>query len=200
MTASGQRGSSVVADGDELDFNYTGLHAFGFLTGGAAPPSEVMDRIRELGRPPAGPVIWSGTFVGDYLGLVHARVESLGELQDLIEGPFWERGMRGRWAIERRVAERKDGTRSVRVGVKRATPEFIAVSSVTVERDRLSEVIAAVVDIPTVRGASVVFGQADLLVQLGGDDFESVATSVEDDLQKVAGILHTATAFSDGRR
>ena len=190
----------MAADGDELDTNYTGLHAFGFLTGGAAPPAEVMDRVRDLGRPPAGPVIWSGTFVGEYLGLVHARVETLGELQDLIEGPFWERGMRGRWAVERRVAERKDGTRSVRVGVKRATPEFIAISTVTVERGALSDVIAAVVDIPTFRGGSVVFGHADLLVQLGGEDLESVAASVEDDLQRIPGIAHTSTAFSDGRR
>jgi hypothetical protein len=190
----------VADDTTGTEYHYTGLHAFGFLKGGSRSPDDVIAGLRDLGAPPAGPVIWAGTFVGDYLGLVHARVERLADLHDLIEGPFWERGMRGTWAIERRVAERKDGTRSVRVGAKRATPEFIAISSVTVERGALQAVIDAVVDVSTFRGGSVVFGPADLLVQLGGEEYDEVADSVEAELQRIDGIVHTATAFSDARR
>jgi len=190
----------VAAQARGDDFDYTGLHAFGLLTGGARPPAEVMDSLRALGRPPQGPVIWSGTFVGDYLGLVHARVESLGELQDLIEGPFWEAGMRGKWALERRVAEERTDAVARPIGTKRSTPEFIAIASVTVERGSLQSVLDAVVDVSTIRGASVVFGEADLLVQLGADNFDDVAASVEEELQAIEGIVHTSTAFSDGRR
>ncbi|HSL12364.1 MAG TPA: Lrp/AsnC ligand binding domain-containing protein [Actinomycetota bacterium] len=190
----------MAATAEPNDFDYTGLHAFGMLTGGARSPAEVMDGLRALGRPPEGPVLWSGTCVGDYVGLVHARVESLGELQDLIEGRFWELGMRGKWALERRVAEDRTDAVARPIGTKRSTPEYIAIASVTVERGALQEVLYAVVHVPTVRGASVVFGDADLLVQLGGDDFDAVASSVEEELQAIDGIVHTSTAFSDGRR
>ena len=190
----------MAAKADGNDFDYTGLHAFGLLTGGARSPAEVMDSLRALGRPPEGPVIWSGTFVGEYLGLVHVRVETIGQLQNLIEGRFWELGMRGRWAIERRVAEDRTDAVARPIGTKRSTPEYIAIASVTVERGSLQSVLDALIDVSTIRGASVVFGEADLLVQLGGDDFETVATSVEEELQAIDGIVHTSTAFSDGRR
>ena len=200
MRFPGRKGGTVAAQASGNDFDYTGLHAFGLLTGGARSPAEVMDSLRALGRPPEGPVIWSGTFVGEYLGLVHVRVETLGELQDLIEGRFWELGMRGKWAIERRVAEDRTQDAPRRIGTKRSTPEYIAISSVKVERGSLQSVLDAVVGVSTIRGASVVFGDADLLVQLGGDDYEVVAPSVEEELQAIDGIAHTSTAFSDGRR
>ena len=73
---------------EENPYHYTGLHAFGFLERPGQPPDAVIAAIDELGKPPGGPVIWAGSFVGDYAGLVHVRVEdgALGTLQDRSPG------------------------------------------------------------------------------------------------------------------
>jgi hypothetical protein len=192
-----------VAVEGENPYHYSGLHAFGFLVGKDARPNEVVLRIRELGEPPHGPVIWAGSFAGDYSAMVHVRVEqgALGSLQDLIEGDFWDAGLRGRWAIEARAARTTiDGTAERYVGVKRGTQEVIAISAVRVARGTLDSVLEQVPDISTFRGASIVYGDADVLLQLGAGEFGDVAASVERELQAVHGIVHTSTAFCDGRR
>jgi hypothetical protein len=189
----------------ENEYHYTGLHAFGFLEGADAPADEVMATIRELGTPPDGPVIWAGSFVGDYDGLVHVRVQDggLGALQDLIAGEFFSRGFRGRWAIEVRPAKdpaQSGGTVARYVGVKRGTQEIIAISSLEVRPGALDHVMNQLHGITTFRGASVVFGGADILLQLGDADYATVATSVEVEVQRVDGITGASTAFCDGRR
>ena len=52
----------------------------------------------------------------------------------------------------------------------------------------------------TFRGASTVFGDFDILLQLGGDSFEPVADDAAVALQRIDGIVATDTAFTDGRR
>jgi hypothetical protein len=189
---------------EEHPFHYSGLHAFGFLDGRRARPSEVVEAMRELGEPPEGPVMWAGTFVGDYAAMVHVRVEqgALGSLQGLVDGDFWDAGLRGRWAIEARPAKTAAaGSNAERkVGVKRGTGEIIAISAMRVAPGSLDPVLTRLPDISTFRGASVVYGDADVLLQLGADEFGDVATSVEKELQGVEGVVHTSTAFCDGRR
>ena len=186
----------------ENPYHYSGLHAFGFVLGKGIRPNEVVARMRELGAPPDGPVIWAGSFAGDYSAMAHVRVEhgALGSLQDLIEGDFWDAGLRGRWAIEARAAERTINGSAQRVGVKRATQEIIAISAVRVAPGSLDSVLEQVPEISAFRGASVVYGEADVLLQLGADKFADVAASVETEVQAVHGIVHTSTAFCDGRR
>jgi DNA-binding Lrp family transcriptional regulator len=183
---------------EENPYHYTGLHAFGFLGGSQNSPRDVVDQMRQLGAPPEGPVVWAGTFVGDFSAMVHVRVEGedLGALQDLIEGTFWGLGFRTTWAIEARSAS----TGAQFHGVKRGTQEIIAISALRVEPGSLDEVLEDVQDIDGFRGASVVYGRADVLVQFGGESFREVALAVERDLQKVDGIVHSSTAFCDGRR
>jgi hypothetical protein len=190
---------------EENPYHYTGLHAFGFLEGADGSADEVMGALREMGAPPDGPVIWSGSFVGDYQGLVHVRVDegALGELQDLISGPFFARGFRGRWAIEARPAKRRgqnSGTSALFVGVKRGTQEIIAISALRVMPERLDGVLDEAQGFATFRGASLVFGKADVLVQLGADDWSTIATSVEVDVQGLDGVVSASTAFCDGSR
>jgi hypothetical protein len=136
--------------------------------------------------------------------MVHVRVEegSLGLLQELVDGDFWNADLRGRWAIEARAAETTaaGGNAARKVGVKRGTQEIIAISALRVERGTLDPVLDQLPAISTFRGASVVYGDADVLLQLGADQFKDVAASVEQELQAVEGIARTSTAFCDGRR
>jgi hypothetical protein len=193
-----------MASEEDNPYHYSGLHAFGFLERNRVRPSEVVDAMRELGEPPDGPVMWAGTFVGDYAAMVHVRVEqgSVGSLLDLIDDDFWKAGFRGRWAIEARPAEKTaaGGNASRKVGVKRGTQEIIAISSLEVAHGSLGQVLERLPLISTFRGASVVFGDADVLLQLGADAFDDVAASVELELQGIEGVGRTSTAFCDGRR
>jgi hypothetical protein len=192
-----------VAVEEQNPYHYSGVHAFGFLEGADGPPETVMDAVRDLGAPPEGPVLWAGAFVGDYAGLVHVRVEdgALGELQRLISGELHDRGFRGRWAIEVRPAKQQAGGNvALFVGVKRGTQEVIAISALRVQPGKLDAVLADAQRISTFRGASVVFGKADVLLQLGAPDLATVATSVETEVQAIAGITASATSFCDGTR
>jgi hypothetical protein len=193
-----------MANNEENPYHYSGMHAFGFLQGVSTSPDEVIGAIRELGEPPGGPVIFAGAFVGDYEGFVHVRAEDLGSLQRAISDQLHGAGFRGFWAIEQRVAEKQvqtdEGTVMLKVGVKRGTEEVIAISALRVKPGKLDDVLEAVKSISTFRGASVVFGQADILLQLGDADFDVVATSVADEVQAVQGLASASTAFCDGTR
>src|SRR6187200_2736022 len=48
----------------------------------------------------------------------------------------------------------------------------------------------------TFKGASVIFGKWDVLVQLGGEDFTTVANAVFEDLPRFDAILHSDTLFT----
>jgi hypothetical protein len=86
------------------------------------------------------------------------------------------------------------------VGVKRGTQEIISVSALRIMPGMLNDVLRDVTSISTFRGASVVFGKADILLQLGDADFDKVATSVEEEVQAIDGIASSSTAFCDGTR
>jgi hypothetical protein len=188
---------------DEKGFDYTGLHAFVFID--AVDPGAnirgVIDALREFGPPPDGPVMFASEMVGSYLGFAHVRAESLAELQDLIAGPLWERGAHCSHCLEAGVAT--VGPRMQ--GAKRSTPEVIALVRVRTEAGALGSVLDAVADPEgplsgTFKGASVMFGEFDILLQLGGDSFEAVAADAYGPLQTIAGITATDTAFTDARR
>ena len=60
--------------------------------------------------------------------------------------------------------------------------------------------LESVKGISTFRGASVVFGKADILLQLGDQDFQVVATTVVEEVQALEGLVDASTAFCDGSR
>ena len=187
------------------EFDYTGLHAFVFID--QVDPGtnirDVIDALRNLGAPPDGPVMFASEMVGTSLGFAHIRVDDgdLAGLQDLIAGQLWEQGAHCQHCLE--VDYATDGAR--RKAVKRATPEVIAIVRARVANGHLGQVLDDLIaeDGPvneTFKGASVVTGEADILIQLGADEYQTVADAVYGPLQTIAGITHTDSLFTDARR
>ena len=115
-------------------------------------------------------------------------------MQDLIFRDLWGRGIRCSHCIEIKTG---------RQGVKRDTPEIIAISKLRVPRGGIDALIDALEadDSPvkdTLKGISVVTGEWDVLVQFNGDDFETVKNAVLNDLTADPGILDSDTLFTDG--
>jgi DNA-binding Lrp family transcriptional regulator len=184
-------------------FAYTGVHAFVFID--SVDPGtnirDVIDALRSFGPPPDGPVYFASEMVGSYLGFAHVRTETLAELQDLIAGELWARGAHSAHCVEAAVAH----VGPLLVGVKRGTPEVIALVRVRTNPGALDEVLQAMADEEgplrnTFKGASVTFGDFDILLQLGADSFEAVASDVYGPLQDIDGIVSTDSAFTDARR
>jgi DNA-binding Lrp family transcriptional regulator len=191
----------VQQPGDEsAEFLYTGLHAFVFIdhVEPGTTVREVVDRLRAFGPPPAGPVIFASEFVGHYSAFAHVRVEEndLAGLQDLIAGGLRQRGVHCSYHTEAKVYADAAGKK----GTKRFTQEVIALSRIRVQPGRLDDVLQALGKLPTFKGASVLFGNTDILLQLGGDSYGDVAEIALNALQQVPGIAKTETAFADARR
>ena len=123
-------------DGEEHPFDYTGVHAFLFIdqVQEGRSPEQVVEKLREAGKPP---IMYASTFVGDFVAFAHVRVESLGELQNLIDGTIWEAGARCTWGLESPVST---------LGAKRKSPGIIALTRIKMQpgtaddaRDSLAE-------------------------------------------------------------
>ncbi|MDH4112538.1 MAG: hypothetical protein OEV60_07650 [Actinomycetota bacterium] len=199
-------------------FNYSGIHAFVFInevhpaldvdSGRLKDPGDdsttirdVIDALRAFGPPPDGPVIFASELVGSAKGFAHLRAESLTELQDFIGGHLSRRGVASNYGTEADTA--KKGIK--KVGAKRDTPEVIGLIRLRTQKGKLQEVLQALADDDgplrdTFKGASVVFGDYDILLQLGGDTFEEVAAAAYGPLQQIPGIASSNTAFTDARR
>jgi hypothetical protein len=188
---------------DQEEIRYGGVHTFVFIdqVDPGVNVRTVIDELRRYGPPPEGPVMFASEMVGSYLAFAHVRTDGLAELQDVIAGGLWERGAHSKHLIEA-------GTATVagqRTGAKRDTPEVIALSRLRVRRGALDDVLDAVADPSgplsgTFKGASLVFGDFDVLLQLGADDFATVAAAARGPLQQVEGIVSCDTAFTDARR
>ncbi|HEX6843645.1 MAG TPA: hypothetical protein VF235_00885 [Actinomycetota bacterium] len=187
---------------DPQDIRYGGLHTFVFID--EVDPGtnirEVIDALRAFGPPSDGPVLFAAEMVGSYLGFAHLRTETLAELQDLIAGELWARGAHCKHCVEADYAK----TDLLLRGAKRDTPEIIALIRVRVRRGALAHVLetfgASDGPLQTFKGASVVFGDFDILLQLGGEDFDAIADDIYGPLQEIEGIAATDTAFTDARR
>ena len=182
----------------EYDPNYTGVHAFLFVHDvPEGTPADLAVRLRELGSPPEGPVIFASETVGEYVAFAHLRADTLGELQALLAGEVWSQGAHGHAALEGKTY--RDQSTGMLIGAKRFTPEVIGLVSIVVERGRLDEVLDALGSLPGFKGASAISGSSDILLQLGGDDLDDVLGPAMDALQRIDGIVHTSSAFADAR-
>jgi hypothetical protein len=182
------------------DLDYTGLHAFVFMRE-VDPGTNIRDVIGALRQLDKPTIRYAAEMVGTSLGFAHVRTDTLAEMHDLIAGELWERGVHCDHCLEKGVA--KQGNRLI--GAKRSTPEIIALSRVRTRRGAADDVLAAMADEhgplrDTFRGASTVFGDFDILLQLGGDSYDAVAEDAAVALQTIEGIVATDTAFTDGRR
>lgn len=186
------------------DYDYSGLHAFVFIDRiQGRSPAEAVAGLRDLGQPPDGPVFFASEFVGPYLAFAHLWVadeSDLSGLQDLITGPLWELGVHCQYCVEADVFTGTEDGEAVKKGTKRATPEVIALVSIVVQRGMVGDVLQALGEVPHFKGASVVTGDFDILMQLGGNDLTELLETALTSLQDIEGIVHTSTAFADGTR
>jgi hypothetical protein len=186
---------------------YTGLHAFVFLD--HAPEGlhtrDIVQTLRELPEDPDTPgrVIFASEFVGPYPAFAHVRVDDedgrgLRRLQHFIAGPLWNAGARCKYATESAYAVTEDGKK----GAKRGSPGIIGLVQIKVKRSRVddvwTELKSRIQEHPaTYVGASMVDGDFDILLQLGGTTLEAVQNAALD-LGSVVGIVRSETALTDG--
>jgi hypothetical protein len=190
------------------DFDYTGLHAFVFIdhVDPGVKAASVVDGLFGLDGGNGRRVLWASTFVGDYLAFAHVQVDDkderndLASLQEFIENDLWDNGVHCSWSTE--------VVRPDRVGIKRDTPEVIALVGIKTHKGQafhVADVLEGDADHPGVngfKGASVVLGQLDVILQLGGETFEEVVNHVVglQSFEGLDGIVSTSTAITDGRR
>jgi len=174
------------------------LHAFVFVTHTDDPGINASGLVKKLAglKPTAGQVRWAGTFVGDYIVLAHIQASDLDHLQDFIEGELWDAGVRCTFAIEIQKAGK---------GTKRSTPEFIALVSILTERGRAYEALEWLDehqdDIAGFKGASLLLGDVDILLQLGGETYDDLRDAIVSfEGQEVPGIISTSTSIGNGSR
>ena len=186
---------------------YTGLHAFVFLD--HAPEGtrtrDVVLTLRDLApdRTTTGKVIFASEFVGAYRAFAHVRVDDddgqgLKRLQKYIAGPLWDAGARCTYATESAVAVTSAGKK----GAKRGSPGIIGLTRIKVKRSKAEDVWTQLVgliegDPETFVGASIVDGDFDILLQLGGETLEDVQNAAFE-LASVTGIARSETALTDG--
>jgi hypothetical protein len=86
------------------------------------------------------------------------------------------------------------------VGTKRSTPEIIGLVSIQVQHGKLRSVLERLGDLPAFKGASVVTGDVDILLQLGAESLDDILGEAVSGLEEIDGIRHTSTALTDGSR
>jgi hypothetical protein len=186
---------------------YTGLHAFVFLD--HAPDDlhtrDIVGTLRDLPEDPDAPgtVIFASEFVGAYPAFAHVRVDDddgrgLRRLQHFIAGPLWNAGARCTYATESMFAVTDDGKK----GAKRGSPGIIGLVRIKVKRSQADDVwtqlVTRIQNHPdTYVGASMVDGDFDILLQLGGATIEEVQNAALN-LGSVSGIVRSETALADG--
>lgn len=186
---------------------YTGLHAFVFLD--HAPEGmrtrDIVGTLRDLPEDlqTPGTIIFASEFVGAYPAFAHVRVpdddgRGLRRLQRFIAGPLWDAGARCTYATETKVATTAAGKK----GAKRGSPGIIGLVRIKVKRSKVdhvwSELESRIEERPeTYVGASMVDGDFDILLQLGGPTLEDVQNAAMD-LGSVGGIVGSETALTDG--
>ncbi|MEP6759667.1 MAG: hypothetical protein ABJB55_10770 [Actinomycetota bacterium] len=131
-----------------------------------------------------------GQFVGHFTLFGRVVAESLGQLQERIEGDYWESGIHSAWSLNL--------TASSAAAPKRGSPDFCALVCARAGGDPFE--IRDMLDDGFLRegeGAAVVNARDfDLLVDLGADSVDGLLERVLA-LRDVSGIGRTATSFAD---
>jgi hypothetical protein len=192
-----------MANSDDSD-NYTGLHAFVFMNG-VDPGRNIADVIDDIGGAegrqfPNGRVMFASVFVGSYIGFAHVRARDgdLAALQRLIFHDLWAEGVRGEHTIEGPVYSPM-GTEFKPKGPKRKSPPFCALVRARVDRDPMSvmmEIANRFQDTDPFQGASVIFGKADILIELAGETLTAVSDPVLAVIRDAPGVVWTETSFA----
>jgi hypothetical protein len=198
------------------DYAYSGLHAFAFITsaGGDRTVPELVASLREMMESAPPKVLIATEVAGPYRAFAHLRGEDLDDLQDFLASDVWD-GVEFRLATEGPFYETAAGQL---MGASRThTPppvspyiEVVAFVRVWVNAGDARPVLGRLGDGlgPAFKGASIVFGDFDILLVMKGrtdgdepeelgSSFATVAQAAVDVVQQVDGITRTETAYAD---
>jgi hypothetical protein len=184
--------------------DYTGLHAFVFIKR-VDPGRNIADVIEDIGGTEGtelrnGRVMFASVCAGAYIGFAHVRVEDgdLAALQRLIYHDLWAEGVHCEHAVEGSVYQAQ-GADFEPKGPKRKSPPFCALVRVRTDDDPvavMTEIARRFGDTDPFQGASVIFGSADLLIELAGDQLPAVSEPVLDVIRGAPGVVWTETSFA----
>jgi hypothetical protein len=135
-------------------------------------------------------VAFVAQFVGHFSLFARVTAESLGQLQERIDGPYRAAGVRSHWSLNL--------TGSSRAAPKRASPDLCALVCARTETDPF-DVRRALDDgfLADHEGAAVInHADFDLLVDMGAGSIDELVERVKA-LRRRPGIGRTATAFAD---
>lgn len=190
----------------------TGTHAYLFFGRRSGSLRETIDALRASmpGGSGAGPAAewaergWSALsaaeFVGPYPAFAHLRAEGdLASLQDFVAALRDRHGVASELAVAGPSYVSPSGTTMMTKAKKCAIVAIVKVwvRKGTVERmlntlaDRLGDVF---------KGATVVYGTCDILLELGAQELEPVLAAALGPLQQIEDVVRTETAVSDFRR
>jgi hypothetical protein len=179
---------------------YEGQHAFVFL-GREDDISSIIAALQEAGDidPRVGPVYFISPCEGAFAGFAHIAQDDVPALADYVGGQLWEAGIRhGDYAVEGRVY--LDGR--PRVGPKGPTRKLYAIIALC--RIFVSQPPAQVMERiaetfghrdPPLAGVATVIGDFHLLVELGGEDRETLNRHVAA-LGEVPGVERVEAGFA----
>jgi DNA-binding Lrp family transcriptional regulator len=190
------------------EYAYSGLHAYVLVRHVSAeakhPDRNTRGFVEEFrdGAGPEGPVTSVVEAAGAFKVLVHLRFGDGDGPMDALQSFLLE----DRWdGVEYDVVlegPSYTGALNELIGFKRHTSTIVAIVKVWVEHGRAREVLGRLGDElgGAFHGASIVFGDCDILLALEGDDVKSVAAAALGRLQRIDGITRTETSFTDWRR
>lgn len=192
------------------EYAYTGMHAYVMVRHVAAEAKHperntagFVEEFRGIAND-EGPVTAVIEAAGAFKVLVHLRFDDGGDgdpmdaLQSFLVEDRWD-GVEYDLVLE---GPAYTGPTNELIGFKRHTSTIVAIIKVWVEHGRAREVLGRLGDElgNAFHGASIVFGDCDILLALEGEDVKSVAGAALGRLQKLDGIARTETSFTDWRR
>jgi hypothetical protein len=192
------------------EYAYSGLHAYVLVRDVTAeskhPERNTRVFVEEFrdDRNDEGPITSVVEAAGAFKVLVHLRFpdgaddEPMDALQSFLAEDRWD-GVDYDLVLE---GPAYTGPTNELIGFKRHTSTIVAIVKVWVEHGRTREVLGRLGDElgRAFHGASIVYGDCDILLALEGDDVKSVAGAALGSLQRIDGIARTETSFTDWRR
>ena len=138
---------------------------------------------------------FAGRFAGAFSVFVAVEAKTLADLQGLIDGPYWDAGVRTQWSVV---------VSPSRVAIpKRGSPDHCAIVRATVVEDpisvvsRLDDRFEPLVSDDLHYGSAVVSGSGfDVLIDVGTPTFATLVQLLVEQVHGVPGIGSTDTAFA----
>jgi len=185
--------------GDTGDLDYTGSHAFLFVDHVDPQAGTVRDVMMSIwkGEPFAnGSVLFAHDFVGPFLGFAHLRAEDLEGMEKLVAEL---QGLGVRCALASEVGVYKSGTQLK--GTKRSGCEIVGLVKIWTDGSP-RKVVQSLGDDDLggqFRGASLVVGDFDVLLEVQDSTFGPLARTVRKTVRRWPRVDRIEVGFADLR-